>query len=139
MSSSHCHLFKHSFEFVPKENIGELPSRMRGIYVLYQKGDDRAMNVVYVGMARGENSGAKGRLLQHRKIKADLWSHCSVFEVWDNIFPQQIEELEGLFRHLYRLDESANRLNKQKAYAPLARLRRETSAINLIGTTLPQN
>ncbi len=126
MPRSHCHLFKRSFEFVPISEIGTLPARMRGIYVLYQEEADKAMNVLYVGMARGENSGAKGRLIQHKKHKADLWSHCSVFEVWDNIFPQQIEELEGLFRHLYRLDESANKLNKQKGYAPLARLRRET-------------
>ena len=103
-----------------------LPARMRGIYVLYQQGEDKTMNVVYVGMARGDYSGAKGRLIQHKKNKADLWTHCSVFEVWDNIFPQQVEELEGLFRHLYRRDENANKLNKQKAYAPLGKLRRET-------------
>lgn len=127
MPKSHCYLFKRSFEFVPIEEIARLPVRMRGIYVLYEQGgDDKVMNVVYVGMARGENSGAKGRLIQHKKNKTDLWTHCSVFEVWDNIFPEQVEELEGLFRHLYRKDESANKLNKQKAYAPLVKLRRET-------------
>ena len=99
---------------------------MRGIYVLYHQGEGKAMNVVYVGMARGEESGAKGRLSKHKKEKSDLWTHCSVFEVWDNIFPEQVEELEGLFRHLYRRDENANKLNKQKAYAPLTKLSKAT-------------
>jgi len=122
---SHTYLFKRSFEFVPRSEINSLPVLMRGIYVLYreapQKGAKSKMDVVYVGMARGENSGAKGRLKRHNTLKAE-WTHCSIFEVWDNIYPQQIEELEGLFRHLYRRDSIANKLNKQKAYLPLVRL-----------------
>lgn len=129
MSAPHSYLFKRSFEFVPIEEIESLPSFMRGIYVLYQKGAGKQqMDVVYVGMARGDKAGAKGRLLNHRRKKRDLWTHCSVFEVWDNIFPEQVEELEGLFRHLYRFDINANKLNKQKAHAPLTSLTRETSA-----------
>lgn len=129
MPLAHTYLFKRSFEFIPRSKIAEIPSFIRGIYVLYreepQRGAKSKMNVVYVGMARGEKSGAKGRLKSHDTNKAD-WSHCSVFEVWDNIYPQQVEELEGLFRHLYRLDSMANKLNKQKAYAPLARLAKQT-------------
>lgn len=83
------------------------------------------MDVVYVGMARGESSGAKGRLKKHNSTKAD-WTHFSVFEVWDNIYPQQIQELEGLFRHLYRRDSMANKLNRQRAYIPLLRLAKHT-------------
>lgn len=83
------------------------------------------MNVVYVGMARGERSGVKGRLKSHDASKSD-WTHFSVFEVWDNIYPQQIEELEGLFRHLYRQDAMANKLNRQKSYQPLVRLAKQS-------------
>ena len=72
------------------------------------------MNVVYVGMARGERSGIKGRLRTHMKSKPDLWTHFSVFQVWDNISAQEVEELEGLFRHIYRYDTQANQLNAQK-------------------------
>ena len=132
MSTAHTYLFKRSFEFVPRDRLSTLPVRMRGIYVLYNEVRPRGtkksmMDVVYVGMARGNHAGAKGRLKSHDSTKAD-WTHCSVFEVWDNIYPQQIEELEGLFRHLYRRDAVANKLNKQKSYAPLDRLARQTKS-----------
>ena len=78
-------------------------------------------------MARGKRSGIKGRLRQHDKRKHDLWTHFSVFEVWDNIREDEIEELEGLFRHLFRFDAKANRLNKQKGYKKLNRIKRETA------------
>lgn len=125
-------LFKRCFEFVPREKIDTIPALVRGIYVLFKEepssGRRAHMNVVYVGMARGEKSGAKGRLKKHRSQKADLWTHCSVFEVWDNIPAKQVEELEGLFRHLYRRDAVANCLNKQKAYAPLSKLTKATKS-----------
>ena len=63
--------------------------------MLYKK------SVIYIGMARGK-SGAKARLKAQRRHKADLWSHFSVFEVWDNISREQVQELEGIFRHIYR-------------------------------------
>ena len=56
----------------------------------------------------------------------DLWTHCSVYEVWDNITQEQVEELEGLFRHIYRKDIAANQLNAQKAYKPLVLLEEQT-------------
>ena len=103
---------------------------MHGIYILYKKGANSSMNVVYVGMARGERSGIKGRLQQHARSvsKKGLWSHCSAFEVWDNIPEGLVVELEGLFRHLYRQDLEANSLNKQKAYSPLTQLTKATAA-----------
>jgi len=120
---------------MPKEQINDLPVRIRGIYVLYKhrrKRDAGAKirdiyDVVYVGMARGLRSGIAGRLIAHRrhKIKGELWTHFSVFEVWDNIREDEIAELEGLFRHFYRHDSRANLLNKQRSYMPLNRLRRK--------------
>lgn len=126
------YLFKRSFEFISRDDIDQIPKLVRGIYVLFDEDPAASgkghMNVVYVGMARGEQSGAKGRIKKHLAAKADLWTHCSVFEVWDNIPAKQVEELEGLFRHLYRRDAVANRLNKQKAYAPLTKLTKSTKA-----------
>lgn len=127
MPSSISFLFKSSYEYLPRERVDTLPARTRGIYVLYNKIANN-MNVVYVGMARGEKSGAKGRLWKHETSKSDAWTHCSVYEVWDNITASQVQELEGFVRHLYRKDGSTNPLNVQKGYAPLHRLAKKTKA-----------
>jgi hypothetical protein len=127
MPISACYLFKNSFEFLPASALNTVPVRVRGLYVLY-KANGRHMDVVYVGMARGDKTGVRGRLLVHKRKKAKLWSHFSVYEVWDNITKEQVEELEGLFRHLYRHDAAANRLNVQKSYRPLNAIRRRSAA-----------
>jgi hypothetical protein len=76
-----------------------------------------SFNVVYVGMAAaGTRGGIRGRLKRHRLRKKDLWTHCSVFEVWDNIRNEEIIELEGLFRQIYANDQRANLLNKQRSF-----------------------
>ncbi len=125
MPQSPCFLFKNSLEYWPIENVELVPSFVRGIYVLYRNAAGKHMDVVYVGMARGDNSGARGRLRSHKKNKPDLWTHFSVFKVWDNITKEQVQELEGLFRHLYRLDTRANELNVQKTYKPLASIKKK--------------
>ena len=126
MPQSLCYLFKNSLEFWPIEDLEKVPSLVRGIYVFYREGQGRKMDVVYVGMARGDNSGAKGRLRDHKRKKADLWTHFSVFEVWDNITKEQVQELEGLFRHIYSKDTKANMLNVQKRYEPLKKIKRRS-------------
>jgi hypothetical protein len=70
--------------------------------------------------------GIRGRLRSHRRKKKDLWTHCSVFEVWDNIRDDEIAELEGLFRHLYRHDSAASTLNKQRSFKAMKRVERIT-------------
>ena len=124
MARSITYLFKRSFEYLQKGDFSSLNPGMHGIYILYNEESDSSMSVVYVGMVRGERSGIKGRLKRHESSvrKANLWSHYSIYEVWDNIPASLIEELEGLFRHLYRKDAVANKLNKQRAYAPLTQL-----------------
>jgi hypothetical protein len=125
MPQSPLRLICRSVEYLPFDQVGRLPPGLRGIYVLYEhtpparhsrKGN---YNVVYVGMAR--TGGIRGRLRSHRRTKRQLWTHCSVFEVWDNIRDDEIAELEGLFRHLYRHDSAAGVLNKQRGYKPLRR------------------
>ena len=71
--------------------------------------------------------GAKGRLGTHAGSKSGLWSHCSVFEVWDNIGRDDIAELEALFRHALRRDANASGLNVQKGSSIFRRLKRETA------------
>jgi hypothetical protein len=68
--------------------------------------------------------GIRGRLRSHRRNKRDLWTHCSIFEVWDNIRDDEIAELEGLFRHLYRHDSAASALNKQRSFKAMKRVER---------------
>lgn len=126
MPSSPCFLFKNAIEFQKKAEIGSVPKGTRGIYVLFHSDENEKMNVVYIGMARGEKSGVKGRLRSHLRSKKELWTHFSVFEVWENITSKQVEELEGLFRQIYSRDSSANKLNRQKKYKPLRTVTRKS-------------
>lgn len=116
MPESQLRLIKRSAEFQGKENLKSVPPKRRGLYVLYRKhrkdGKDK-FDVVYIGMT---TTGILGRLESHQRTKRDLWTHFSVFEVWDNIRDDEIVELEGLFRHFYRKDARANRLNVQRAF-----------------------
>jgi hypothetical protein len=94
---------------------------MRGIYVLYKhRPRTRRFDVVYVDMAA--EGGIRPRLRSHRAQKKELWSHCSVFEVWDNITHAEIKELEGIFRHIYRRDSRAAQLNVQRSFARMKKL-----------------
>ena len=117
-------LIKKAIEYVPHSDIERIPRGLRGIYVLYKKrGGD--LDVVYVGMTNyGSGGGIRGRLKQHRDRKGELFSHFSAFEVWDNISNEEIAELEGLFRHIYRSDPRANRLNVQRGFKKLSQLER---------------
>jgi hypothetical protein len=108
---------------VPVEDVDALPRGMRGIYVLYKhRPRVRRFDVVYVGMAA--EGGIRPRLRSHRAKKKDLWTHCSVFEVWDNVTPAEVKELEGIFRHIYRRDSRASRLNVQRSFARMKKLPR---------------
>ena len=71
-----------------------------------------------------KSGSIRARLRSHGRTKRDLWSHCSVFEVWDNIRDEEVAELEGLFRHLYRHDSAASALNKQRSFKPMRRVER---------------
>ena len=127
MPQSPLRLIRRRLEYVPVEKILGLPPGLRGIYVLYRhvparRGARQRYEVVYVGMAK--SGSIRGRLRSHRRTKRDLWSHCSIFEVWDNIRDEEVAELEGLFRHLYRHDSAASALNKQRSFKPMKRVDR---------------
>jgi len=118
-------LFKSFHEFVSADEISSLPKKIRGLYALYRKEKNDCMNLMYVGMT---DAGAKGRLFSHSKgSKVDQWTHCSVYEVWDNITQEQIAELEALFRHTLRKDAAASSLNVQRESAIFRKLRQETA------------
>ena len=114
MAESPLRLIKRKIEHITQEEINLLPAGIRGIYALfYAKPKKKRYNVVYVGMSA---SSVRVRLKRHRSKKKNLWTHCSIFEVWDNIREEEIRELEGILRHIYRHDDRANSLNKMKSF-----------------------
>ena len=119
-------IIKNSLEYRQIDEVKIVPGNLRGIYALYQK-KGKFYNLVYIGMSGKDSKGRiKARLLKHKKNKNKKWSHFSYYEVWDNIGDNEIKELEGLFRQLYRYDSRANEFNKQQTHKPLIKVRRET-------------
>lgn len=126
MRESTSLLFKAFYEFVPAGEVSSLPKAMRGLYALYKEDEAGRLNLVYVGMT---DAGAKGRLFKHNAgAKLGKWTHCSVYQVWDNITLEQIKEQEAFLRHMLRKDAAANSLAKQKGSATFWKLKRQTSA-----------
>lgn len=137
MAESVLRLIKRSAEFIPVESLSKVPRRTRGLYVLYEKqavAGKTCFDVVYVGLAR---TGIRARLTSHAKTKRQAWTHFSAFEVWDNVRDEELVELEGLFRHLYRTDSKANGLNKQKKFQKLQRVRQDN--FRKWSSTVPAN
>jgi hypothetical protein len=124
MPTAILRFIKQCAEFLPKDELKNIPPNTRGIYVLYEK-HGAAFNVVYVGMARGEKTGMHSRLKRHAesKRKGSHWTHFSLFEVHDNVNVNEVEELEGLFRHIYRKDSRASFLNIQRGFKKLRKVR----------------
>jgi hypothetical protein len=126
MPVSELKLIKRCFEYCEIDQIRKIPKNTRGIYVLYRRREVKGQekyNVVYIGMARGNKSGARSRLDEHKESKKNKWTHFSIFEVWENIFEDEVAELEGLFRHIYRKDLKANALAKQRSFKRLDNVR----------------
>ena len=125
MPIARLRLIKNATEYVHKADWREIPKFVRGIYVLYQyRRRNDSYNVVYVGMAAKENAGVKARINRHLVTKHGEWTHFSVFQVWDNVSEQEVAELEGLFRHIYRWDARANKLNKMRSFRKLNQIRK---------------
>jgi hypothetical protein len=127
-SSQHGHplrLVRSCAQWIPKDRIDSVPTGLRGIYALHRyRPRIKKYDVVYVGMADG-GAGIRARLEAHAnsKRKRELWTHFSAFVVWPNITEAEINELEGLFREIYRKDKRANRLNRQKRYRKIQNVR----------------
>jgi hypothetical protein len=110
-------LIKRCEKYLPVDKINFLPKGLRGVYVLYKYSEKTySYNVVYVGVScsRSDESHIRRKLKVHRRKKECLWSHFSIFEVWENIRDDEIRELKGLFREIYMKDSSANKIHKQE-------------------------
>lgn len=128
MPASILKYIKRCAEFRPKEELQDLPGNTRGIYALlrFRPKLDK-YDVVYIGMSAAPEAGIRGRLKAHSRSprKSKLWTHFSAFEVWPNITQAEVEELEGLLRHIYRKDSRANRLGRQKRFKKLRAVRED--------------
>lgn len=130
MPIAELYLIKRCVEHIERKQIDNIPPQTRGIYVLYKYiSGSKKFDVVYIGLARGQEAGAASRLKKHNRTKAE-WTHFSIFEVWDNITKEQVEELEGLLRHIYRKDTRANKLNIQKSYHKLKKISKKRDFSN---------
>lgn len=127
MPASDLKFVKRLAEFLPKAAIKQVPSNTRGIYALLAERPSGKYDVIYVGMAATGQASARGRLRRHAnsKRKGNLWTHFSLFEVWDNITQAEVSELEGILRHIYRKDSRANQINKQKRYGKFKKVRND--------------
>jgi hypothetical protein len=121
MRTSHTKFIKRCAQWIPKGESSLIPHRTRGIYALLQERPKDRYDVVYIGMTSRSSVG--NRLGRHKKKKG--WTHFSIFETWDNIDEEELKELEGLLREIYRKDTKANRLNKQKKYKKLQNVRED--------------
>lgn len=126
MSISELKFIQRCAEFCPREQIRLIPPKTRGIYALLRyRPRLNKYDVVYIGMASGPKGCIRGRLRSHlhSKRKGEKWTHFSIFQVWPNI-KEEVEELEGILRHIYRKDSRANRLNIQRGFKKLRKVRR---------------
>jgi hypothetical protein len=121
MPASDLRLIKRWVEFCDKSELNNVPHNTRGIYALLKKCRREKYDVVYIGMAGRAGASIRGRLRTHRRNKLE-WTHFSAFEVWDNITEQEIRELEGLFRQIYRKDTRANKINRQRSFKLLRKV-----------------
>ena len=124
---SKLRLIQHCAEFRPLVEVDSIPGETRGIYALLKRRGRKKkvtsgtkFDVVYIGMSR---RGMRNRLRYHVVRKSGLWTHFSIYAVWPNITDEEIRELEGLFRAIYRKDMRANRIGVQKGFVELKRIR----------------
>lgn len=122
MSATGTRFIKRCAQWICKEESSHIPPATRGIYVLLKrhKQTDR-FDVVYVGMTSRSSIGR--RLARHKQDQAKTWSHFSIFEVRDKVGENEVKELEGLLREIYRKDRKANRFNRQRKYKKLQDVR----------------
>jgi hypothetical protein len=104
---------KRCAQWIPREKSRDIPPATRGIYALLQYRQKRKkFDVAYIGMTSRSSVGR--RLARHKLDHGKTWSHFSIFEVQDSVSEEELVEIEGFFREIYRKDTQANQFNRQK-------------------------
>ena len=123
MPVSELRLVKRSAQWLEKEDRKLIPKGVRGIYALHKERPRvKKFDVVYIGMTT-TGSGLRARLDRHARSTTKDWTHFSMFVVWENIRNEEIGELEGLFREIYRKDKRANKFNRQGKFRKIQNVR----------------
>ena len=132
MPYSKLRFIKRCAEYLTRDSIRYIPKNTRGIYTLSLKSKNLdKYEIVYVGMSRGKSAGIRSRITKHAASKRKnidpkkAWTHFSIYEVWDNISEQEIQEIEGLLKHLYRKSALSNPLNQQRRFTKLAKTKND--------------
>jgi hypothetical protein len=112
-------------EFLPAADVLKVPHRIRGIYTLLQqpRNNPKVYNVIYIGMSR---TGVRTRLRAHKRTKKGKWTHFSIYSVCSHISNDQITELEGILRAIFRRDSRANKIAIAKGFKKLKVLKDNT-------------
>jgi len=122
-------LIKRWRRYLERNDWSAVPNRTRGIYVLYRFRRAKQYEVVYIGVAglgRGGRRGIKGRLRTHHRRKKG-WTHYSFFEVHDNVFTEEIRELESILLGIFRHDPRIKLLNMVTGSRKLYKLQRPSA------------
>ena len=123
MTVSELRLIKRSAQWLKKDDRNLVPTGVRGIYALHKyRPRVKKYDVVYIGMTTTGN-GLRARLDRHARNTKKDWTHFSMFVVWENIRNEEIGEMEGLFREIYRKDKRANKFNKQGKFKKIQNVR----------------
>ena len=121
MAEASLRLIKRGSEYIEKDKLRSIPRDVRGIYTLLNNVDAEQYEILYIGMT---DRSIHRRIRKHSrsKSKQQKWTHFSFFEVHDNVRNEEIRELEGILRHIFRKDPNAMRLNMARGYKALKRL-----------------
>jgi hypothetical protein len=100
-------------EFVKKDRRNKVPIDAKGVYALLKKRRGGKFDVVYVGVSV---SGIRDRLRQHARNhgKKGQWDYFSLFDVQPYVSSLTIEQLETLWKHIYRRGTGTNSLSLQQ-------------------------
>lgn len=119
-------LIKRWRRYQPRGDWTAVPNNTRGIYVLYKNKGPKRHEVVYIGVAGLSATGRgsiKRRLRSHNRRKKG-WTHYSIFEVHDNVFAEELRELEALLLGIFRHDPRIKLVNMQTGSKKLHKLQR---------------
>jgi hypothetical protein len=113
MASEEQAFIRRYDEYVKKDRKSKVPIDAKGVYALLKKRRGGKFDVVHVGVSA---SGIRDRLRQHARNQGrkGQWDYFSVFDVQPYVSSLTIEQLEELWKHIYRKGTRTNSLSLQQ-------------------------
>lgn len=99
-------LVRYEMEYQPTSQIQLVPSGIKALIVLYSYNKEpEYFNVKYIGYADGKGfNTARAILSEQQQLNGRMWSHFSVYELWDHLQKNDDYAVNELFRQIYRRD-----------------------------------